>query len=70
MVDHLERADELRKRAEQFRSTAKETKSAKFGECYGKLADNYLTLADLEEGFARRTIMRRTASEGLLSAVR
>jgi hypothetical protein len=71
MVDHLERADELRKRAAQFRLTADEIKSTKFGECYGKLADNYLALAELEEGFARRrAVMRRTASEGLLPAVR
>ena len=66
MVDHLERADALRRRV-QFRSTAEATKSAKFGQCYGQLADSYQALAGLEEGFAkRRLITRRTASEDFL----
>jgi hypothetical protein len=64
MADHFGRAEELRKRAAHCRLTAKDITSVKFEECYAKLADHYLALADLEESFAKRSpVMRRTARE-------
>jgi hypothetical protein len=67
MVDHIARADELRKRAVQCRLVAKEMTSKKFEECCGKLADHYVALADMEEGFARRTTaLRQATNEALL----
>ena len=70
MVDHIARADELRKRAVQCRLVAKEMTSTKFEECCGKLADHYVALADMEEGFARRTAaLRQATNEALLTGL-
>jgi hypothetical protein len=70
MVDHIARADELRKRAVQCRLVAKEMTSTKFEECCGRLADHYVALADMEEGFARRTAaLRQATNEALLTGL-
>ena len=54
MVDHLARAREFRRRAAKFQQTAKDSTSAKFGDCYRLLAENYLVLAELEEDYVAR----------------
>lgn len=52
--DHLTRARLLRDRAAQCRVSAKNTLSAKFGDCYRLLAEHYMILAKLEEDFVGR----------------
>lgn len=54
MLDHLARARELRRRAAQCQISAKNTQSAKFGDCYRLLAEHYTILAKLEEDFVDR----------------
>ena len=54
MPDHLARARELRLRAAKIQQTAKNSASAKFGDCYRLLAKNYVILAELEEDYVAR----------------
>ncbi len=49
MVDHLAWAQGYRERAAKCLLAAKNTTSAKFGECYELLAQHYALLANLEE---------------------
>ena len=68
IADHLARAKGYRNRATKCRSSAKETSSVSFGNCYRLLADHYVLLADLEEDYARRsTAMRQAANQAMLS---
>ena len=68
MVDHLAWAEGYRNRAALCRSSAKETSSVDFGNCYRLLADHYVHLADLEEDYARRSMaMRQAANQAMLS---
>lgn len=57
MVDHLEWADNYRKRAESCRSIGEDVSSREFRDCYRLLVKHYLSLADFEEDFARRAAM-------------
>jgi hypothetical protein len=67
--DHLAWAESYRNRAAKCRSTAEETTSTSFGNCYRLLADHYVLLANLEEDFSRRaTAMQRSANRAILSA--
>ena len=69
MVDHLAWAEAYRNRAAKCRSVAAGISSSDFENCYRKLADHYLLLADLEEDFARRAMaMQLAANKALLSA--
>jgi hypothetical protein len=61
MVDHLEWADNYRKRAESCRSIGEDVSSRKFRECYRLLTEHYLSLADFEEDFARRAAVLNCA---------
>jgi len=54
MADHIAAAQRYRARAAKCELSAKNTTSAKFGECYRLLARHYLTLANLEEDCANR----------------
>jgi len=54
MVDHLARARELRRHAAKYQESAKTSASAKFGDCYRLLAENYIVLAELEEDYVAR----------------
>jgi hypothetical protein len=54
MLDHLARAREMRRRAAKCQQSAKDSMSAKFGDCYRLLAKNYLILAELEEDYVAR----------------
>jgi hypothetical protein len=54
-VDHLGRAEELRRRAVKCRSAAERTTSPLFKVCYDLLATNYAIQADLEEHHAAAT---------------
>jgi hypothetical protein len=56
MLDHLARAREMRRRAAKCQRSAKDSLSAKFGDCYRLLAKNYLILAELEEDYVARDI--------------
>ena len=51
---HIAAAQRYRARAAKCEVSAKSTSSAKFGECYRLLAQNYLVLANLEEDCAHR----------------
>jgi hypothetical protein len=51
-MDHFARAEALRQRAMSCRSSADETTSADFQNCYRLLADHYANLARLEEDYA------------------
>ena len=53
-LDHLARAREMRQRAAKCQLSAKNSLSAKFGDCYRLLAKNYLILAELEEDYVAR----------------
>lgn len=64
MVDHLEWADNYRKRAESCRSIGADVSSGKFRDCYRLLAEHYLSLADFEEDFARRATVLGCARNG------
>jgi hypothetical protein len=55
VIDHLGRADELRRRAAKCKSSADETTSSEFKACYQLLAANYLIQAHLEEDYAAGT---------------
>jgi len=65
MLDHLAWAKSYRDRAAKCRSSAKETTSAGFEECYRLLADHYILLADLEEDYARRSAAMQLAGSEL-----
>jgi hypothetical protein len=52
--DHLARAREMRRRAAKCQLSAKNSQSARFGDCYRLLADNYVILAKLEEDYVAR----------------
>jgi hypothetical protein len=52
MADHIAAAQRYRARAAKCELSAKNTSSAKFGECYRLLAQHYLALANLEEDCA------------------
>ncbi len=54
MADHIAAAQRHRARAAKCELSARNTSSAKFGECYRQLAQHYLVLANLEEDCARR----------------
>jgi hypothetical protein len=54
MPDHLARAREMRRRAAKCQQSAKNSVSAKFGDCYRLLAKNYIILAELEEDYVAR----------------
>jgi hypothetical protein len=54
MADHIAAAQRYRARAAKCELSAKNTSSARFGECYRLLAQHYLTLANLEEDCAQR----------------
>jgi hypothetical protein len=54
MADHIAAAQRYRARAAKCEVSAKNTSSAKFGECYRLLARHYLVLANLEEDCAQR----------------
>jgi hypothetical protein len=54
MLDRLARAREMRRRAAKCQQSAKDSLSAKFGDCYRLLAKNYLILAELEEDYIAR----------------
>jgi hypothetical protein len=54
MDDHIAAAQRYRARAAKCELSAKNTSSAKFGECYRLLAQHYLVLANLEEDCAGR----------------
>jgi hypothetical protein len=58
MVDHIQCARNYRKRAAACRTIAEDILSGKFRNCYCELADHYLSLANLEEDFARREAAR------------
>jgi hypothetical protein len=58
MVDHIEWAENYRKRAAACRSIAEVVSSGQFRNCYCELAEHYLSLANLEEDFARRDAVR------------
>ena len=63
MVDHLAWAAGYRNRAARCELSAKNTSSAKFGECYRLLSNYYSQLAGLEENFERRQIGSRNDAE-------
>jgi hypothetical protein len=50
-MDHLARAEDLRRRAAMCITSAKETTSHAFKDCFKLLAINYLIQAKLEEDF-------------------
>jgi hypothetical protein len=52
--EHLARARLLRDRATRCDLSARDSGSARFGECYRLLAANYVVLAKLEEDFVAR----------------
>jgi hypothetical protein len=54
MADHIAAAQRYRARAAKCELSAKNTSSARFGECYRLLAQHYLALANLEEDCAHR----------------
>lgn len=64
MVDHLEWADNYRKRAESCRSIGEDVSSREFRDCYRLLTKHYLSLADFEEDFARRAAMLDSVRNG------
>ena len=51
MVDHLALAMAYRGRAANCLAAAENTTSSEFGKCYRQLADDYDSLAGLEEDF-------------------
>ncbi len=44
----------MRRRAAKCQQSAKNSVSAKFGDCYRLLAKNYIILAELEEDYVAR----------------
>jgi len=64
MIDHLAWAQRYRDRAAKCELAAKNTSSTSFSDCYRLVSQYYLTLADLEEDFARR----HSVAAGQLSA--
>jgi hypothetical protein len=58
MVDHIECAQNYRKRAAACQSIAEDFLSGKFRNCYCGLATHYFSLANLEEDFAPRDAAR------------
>ncbi|MGA7429549.1 MAG: hypothetical protein WBW35_03860, partial [Xanthobacteraceae bacterium] len=63
MVDHLVRAGAMRDRAKQCETSASQTKSEKFANCYRLLSQNYNILATVEEEHFTREMQRaRVAS--------
>lgn len=66
--EHLARAKLLRDRAARCEVSAKDSGSARFGECYRLLATNYVVLAKLEEDFVARQIDALTESPFLEAA--
>jgi hypothetical protein len=55
MADHIAAAQRYRAKAAKCELSAKNTSSAKFGDCYRLLAQHYLMLANLEEDCAQRS---------------
>ena len=66
--EYLARARLLRDRAARCDLSAKDSGSARFGECYRLLAVNYVVLAKLEEDFVARQIDALTESRFLEAA--
>ena len=66
--EHLARARQLRDRAARCELSAKNSTSARFGECYRLLAANYVVLAKLEEDFVAREIAAATENKFLEAA--
>jgi hypothetical protein len=66
MVDHLEWADNYRKRAASCRSISEseDVSSRKFRDCYRLLVKHYLALANFEEDFARRAAVLDAVRNG------
>ncbi len=69
MVDHLARAKEMRARARKCQVAADHSKSEKFADCYRLLAENYDVLANVEEGFVAREIVRQSKVGDILQAL-
>jgi hypothetical protein len=59
MVNHLARAKEMRRRAQNCQVSAENSKSEKFADCYRLLAQNYDILATVEEEFVAREMLRQ-----------
>jgi hypothetical protein len=66
--EHLARARLLRDRAARCDLSARDSDSARFGECYRLLAANYVVLAKLEEDFVARQTDAFTGSRILEAA--
>ena len=66
--EHLARASLFRDRAARCGFSAKNSGSARFGECYRLLAVNYGVLAKLEEDFVARHIDALTENRILEAA--
>lgn len=58
MINHRKRAENYRKRAASCQARAQDVSSMKFKDCYHSLAEHYLSLAKLEDDFARQAAAR------------